>query len=86
MYVGGWLILVIVSLAVSLIAFIWALESGQFRDQERLRYLPLADLPEAGEEAVSAPGSGRWVARGLLLVIVVGIAVWLAPLVVLFWR
>ena len=37
----GWITLVAVSLWVSLVAFIWALRSGQFSDQGRARYLPL---------------------------------------------
>jgi len=42
-YSFGWLALVIVSLAVSLIAFMWGLGNGQFSDQTRARYLPLRD-------------------------------------------
>ena len=38
-----WIILVICSLGVSLAAFLWGLNSGQFSDQERARYLPLRD-------------------------------------------
>lgn len=43
MYVAGWLSLVIISLWVSLAAFVWAYRSGQFSDQERARYLPLEE-------------------------------------------
>jgi cbb3-type cytochrome oxidase maturation protein len=53
-YVFGWLGLVVISLCISLIAFIWAVKSGQFAEQQRLRYLPLRDLsaaPPAGEPA-----------------------------------
>ncbi len=42
MYFIGWMILVMISLGVSLIAFIWALRSGQFSDPVRARYLPLS--------------------------------------------
>jgi cbb3-type cytochrome oxidase maturation protein len=48
-YYAGWLCLVVISLSVSLAAFIWALRSGQFSDQERARYLPL------GKELLSEP-------------------------------
>jgi len=41
MYFFGWITLVVISLWVSLVAFIWALRSGQFSDQGRARYLPL---------------------------------------------
>ena len=30
-----------VGIGVSLVVFIWALNNGQFRDQQRARYLPL---------------------------------------------
>jgi cbb3-type cytochrome oxidase maturation protein len=40
-YYAGWLFLVVISLSVSLAAFIWALRAGQFSDQERARYLAL---------------------------------------------
>lgn len=46
-YVFGWLGLVGVSLGVSLLAFVWAVNSGQFGEQQRLRYLPLRDEPTA---------------------------------------
>ena len=43
MYYLPWTILVVVSLWVSVVGFIWALKSGQFSDQNRARYLPLRD-------------------------------------------
>jgi cbb3-type cytochrome oxidase maturation protein len=43
MYYSGWIMLVGMSLWVSLIAFVWALRSGQFNDSGRACYLPLAD-------------------------------------------
>jgi len=51
-YYSGWLFLVVISLIVSLAAFIWALRSGQFSDQERARYLPL------GKDLLSEPIPG----------------------------
>jgi cbb3-type cytochrome oxidase maturation protein len=47
MYFSGWIILVAFSLWISLLAFLWGIQSGQFSDQERARYLPLRDaLPQ----------------------------------------
>ncbi len=43
MYYASWLFLVVISVGVSLVAFIWGLRSGQFSDQERARYLPLGN-------------------------------------------
>jgi len=47
MYFSGWIILVAFSLLISLTAFLWGFQSGQFSDQERARFLPLRDaLPQ----------------------------------------
>ncbi|MGD0626019.1 MAG: cbb3-type cytochrome oxidase assembly protein CcoS [Thermodesulfobacteriota bacterium] len=43
MYYLSWIVLVVISLWVSVVGFIWALKSGQFSDQSRARYLPLRD-------------------------------------------
>lgn len=48
----GWIGLVVASLWVSLIAFIWAAKSGQFSDQSRARYLALGE-----DISPTAPGS-----------------------------
>jgi len=48
----GWIGLVVASLWISVIAFIWAARSGQFSDQSRARYLALG-----GDISPSAPGS-----------------------------
>ena len=45
MYYSTWIILVVISLTVSLIAFVWAVCAGQFSDQGRARYLPLSSEP-----------------------------------------
>ena len=44
MYFSAWMILIAFSLWVSLVAFLWGLQSGQFSDQDRARYLPLRDV------------------------------------------
>lgn len=44
MYFSAWMILIVFSLWASLAAFLWGLQSGQFSDQDRARYLPLRDL------------------------------------------
>ncbi len=48
-YFAGWLYLIVISLGVSIVAFLWAYRSGQFSDQDRARYLPL------GEDLLSVP-------------------------------
>lgn len=58
MYLPIWVILVIVSLGSSLLAFVWALHAGQFSDQGRARYLALRDEPLAAVPA--DPAAGRY--------------------------
>jgi cbb3-type cytochrome oxidase maturation protein len=55
-YYLSWLILIVISVSTALGAFIWALRSGQFSDQERARFLPLRDLGEAQEKGPGRPG------------------------------
>ena len=70
-YYVGWLYLVVVSLLVSLAAFIWGLRSGQFSDQDRARYLPL------GEDLLSRPilvaGRRKQKAHATALLVIVAI-------------
>lgn len=75
MYFPVWMILVAVSLGLSLAAFFWALQSGQFADQERARFLPLADrLPRP-----PVPNPSKWpvevyVLMGIGLMVLAGLA------------
>ncbi len=51
-----WLMLIVASLWASLGAFLWAHHRGQFKDQDRARFLPLRGetgpaLPEKGPAA-----------------------------------
>jgi hypothetical protein len=49
-----WAMLIVASLWASLGGFLWAHRHGQFKEQERARFLPLR-----GEEALSAPAKAR---------------------------
>lgn len=40
-YYFSWLLLMLVGLVASVLLFLWALQSGQFSEQARARYLPL---------------------------------------------
>jgi cbb3-type cytochrome oxidase maturation protein len=46
MYYPYFIAYIVVGFAVTLVAVLWALRNGQFRDQERARFFPLADAPE----------------------------------------
>jgi cbb3-type cytochrome oxidase maturation protein len=57
MYLPLWVLLVAFSLYFTLMAFFWGLQSGQFSDQERARFLPLRDagLPPAVKNPAGLP-------------------------------
>lgn len=46
----------VVGFAVSLAVFFWALNRGQFRDQQRARFLPLEAGPAAAPVKLSRKG------------------------------
>lgn len=43
MYYPYFLAYITIGLIISLLVFFWALRNGQFRDQQRARFLPLRD-------------------------------------------
>ena len=43
MYYLGWISLTTAGILAGIGVFVWALRAGQFKDQGRARYLPLAD-------------------------------------------
>lgn len=77
-YSFTWLALVVASLGVSLLAFIWALRSGQFSEQARLRYLPLRDQPVAAAPGAN-PARPTAGAYALIAIILAGLLIMLAP-------
>ena len=81
-YSLGWLALVIVSLAVSLIAFMWGLGNGQFSDQTRARYLPLREQLSSAVLGNSAkPDRTIYVLLGIM---VCGMVILLMPILLTF--
>lgn len=57
-YYGGWILLVVLSIWAALIAFVWAVRSGQFSQQGRARFLPLIDaVPGQPSSQESLPSS-----------------------------
>lgn len=42
-----------IGFAISLMVFLWALKRGQFKDQERARFLPLENEPESAKVTVT---------------------------------
>jgi cbb3-type cytochrome oxidase maturation protein len=61
----------VIGFGISLVLFFWALSRGQFRDQERARFLPL----EQGEvsRTVKISRTGRYEAYALGLLVALGL-------------
>ena len=53
MYYPYFITYIIIGFAISLTALLWALRSGQFRDQQRARFLPLEGETEPSEVKIS---------------------------------
>jgi len=79
-----WIGLITAALWVSITVFVWAVQAGQFSDQERARYLPLRN------ETLAAPTQQKHPARlsvevyALMIVAVLGLLSIAMTLVLLF--
>ena len=84
MYNYSWLALVVVSLWISLIGFVWGLTSGQFSEQARARYFPLRDQtsPTPSGNPARLPVE-VYVLFGILAC---GLLIMLAPVLLTLWN
>jgi cbb3-type cytochrome oxidase maturation protein len=53
MYYFFFIIFIFSGLFFGIVVFLWALKSGQFKEQQRARYLPLEDELEAPQKEIS---------------------------------
>jgi cbb3-type cytochrome oxidase maturation protein len=53
MYFPYFLTYIGIGFVISLVVFLWALKKGQFKDQDRARFLPLEDEPEPAKVTVT---------------------------------
>lgn len=72
MYFPYFIAYISIGLIVSLVVFFWAVKSGQFKDQQRARYLPLRDEPDTGPAKVSR--FSRWEIYGLFVLALAGLS------------
>jgi nitrogen fixation-related uncharacterized protein len=79
MYYPYFITYMVAGFAISVLVFYWALANGQFRDQQRARFLPLEDEPPS--TPVKAPGFHRLEIYALLFLAVAGIAATVSVLV-----
>jgi cbb3-type cytochrome oxidase maturation protein len=78
MYYPYFLTYIIIGIFISLLVFSWALRTGQFKDQDRARFLPLEDEPVAGPVKIPVIRSYEMVA--LILLALAGLIVTAAVL------
>jgi cbb3-type cytochrome oxidase maturation protein len=71
MYYPYFIAYMLVGFGISLLVFFWALGSGQFKDQERARFLPLEQGEEARISKISR--TGRYEAYALCLLVTLGL-------------
>jgi cbb3-type cytochrome oxidase maturation protein len=80
MYFPYFMAYILIGLTLGLLVFVWAMKNGQFRDQQRARFLP---LEEDHRPAQTRPGkTRRWEIYGLIILAVAGLAASAAVLVV----
>ena len=72
MYYPYFIVYMVIGFGISLVVFFWALSRGQFRDQERARYLPL----EGGEPSppLKVTRFNRFEAYALGALVLIGLA------------
>ena len=64
---------------ISLLVLFWAIRNGQFREQQRARFLPLQDEPDAAPAASSR--ASRYEIYGLFFLAVAGLGASAAVLI-----
>jgi len=84
MYVYGWLGLVMLSLWISLAAFVWGLKSGQFTEQASVRYFPLRD--QTSPTPSCDPGKLTVEVYVLAAIVICALLIMLAPLALTIWH
>lgn len=72
LYYVFWMLLIVASLWASLGGFFWAYRHGQFKDQERARFLPLRG--EAGPVLEDKGGSARSEAAVVIGILTIGVS------------
>ena len=71
MYFPYFIIYIVIGMILAISLFLWALKSGQFKEQQRARYLPLEDEPQAPNEVVSR--SSKLQAYVLICILIFGL-------------
>jgi cbb3-type cytochrome oxidase maturation protein len=72
MYFPYFIAYIAIGLTISLVVFFWAVKNGQFKEQQRARYLPLRDASEDGP--VKSTRLQRWEIYGLFTLALAGLS------------
>ena len=79
MYFPYFITYIVLGFAVTIVVFYWAYHNGQFREQQRARFLPLEEKPEL--RAAGASRVSRYEVYALLFLACAGLAVSAAVLI-----
>jgi cbb3-type cytochrome oxidase maturation protein len=83
-YYLSWVLLIVISLWLSLVAFFWALKHGQLSEQERARYLPLRN--EVSPPLAAHPSKLTLEVYALLSILCMGVLALLFVLITVVFR
>ena len=79
MYFPYFITYMVLGFAISLVVFFWALKNGQFKDQQRARFLPLEN--ESTSLGSRVTRFNRYEAYALMILAVAGLAASAAVLI-----
>jgi len=79
MYFPYFITYMLLGFGISLAVFFWALKNGQFKDQQRARFLPLEEESETAGTRVSA--RSRYEIYALMLLAIAGLTATAAVLI-----
>ena len=79
MYFPYFITYIVIGFGISLVVFFWALNHGQFKDQQRARYLPLEE--ETDLRGITGPKVKRFEIYALLILACAGLGASAAVLV-----
>ena len=79
MYYPYFLTYMLIGFFLSVVVFLWALDSGQFKDQQRARFLPLGNMQDGEPRTASKMHRIEWYA--LLVLACLGLLATAATLV-----
>ena len=72
MYYPYFITYIAAGFAISLLGILWAYKNGQFKDQQRARFLPLEDEPS--EPGIKLSRSSRYEIYGLFFLVFAGLS------------